>query len=856
MQREDSQSGVALIAVLLALAVFSLMALGFFFLVTGDQAVTGAERDNTVAFYGAEGALENMSSQLAALFSSTSSPTPAQINALDSQPPSIPDVTFPSQSSEFPNGGYYIGYQTNGSGGLVSTAETIGGTSALAGLTGVITPFTLTVIAQGPNNTEVKLVRQVQEVAVPIFEFGIFSNNDLAFFAGPNFDFGGRVGTNGNLYLTEGPGTTLTLPDKVTAYENVITTQLENGWTTTNNYDGTVQIVTTPGNYGDLLPNMGSLTGGPGSSPDPNWKTISLTTFDGNILTELTGAKELNMSFAMPGSGNSPIQIIERDQPSDSSNSQLAQARLENQASLRILLSDSNSTTDLPDGTNAVSLNQPLGAWYPSDSCHAPLALSPGPAQDADFATPLNTPLIGGYIEIDIQTSSGAWVNVTQDVLSQGITNDTLPLGLPCIASLHDYYPILHLEQVNTYACTSGACKSEPATSGYDYIPVNMYDTREGDLRDVNSGLISLNGVMNVIELDVHNLQWWFANDTYGKQALENSGYIVYFSDRRGNYNGSGETGAYGNEDIVNPASSSGTPDGVMEAPEDVDGPNANTSNWSEDQFDTYGAKPSCAYSSSPDYPCPGSAPLNSTATPETSVSAGVAAKNAVIFFRHALRLVDGSLGSLPPLAAANCSVAPGGNGYGGFTVAAENAVYVEGNYNASNPSFSDVLGACHVPAAVMADAVTLISNSWSDVNSFSSPTNPGGRNAAVTYYRTAVMGGTNIPFSSYQSGTTSPTFGYSYPEDFGTDGGVHNFLRLLENWNNVNLYYEGSLADFYYSRQATGVYKCCTTVYNPPNRDYSFDTEFENINTIPPGTPHFTDVNALGFQQDLLPSQ
>lgn len=855
-----NESGIALIVTLLTLTLFSLMAVGFFFLVNGQQQIVGSERDNTVAFYGAEAALENMSYQVANLFSHTASPTPAQLAALDGKPPSIPGISFPAASSTMPNSGYYIGFTSNGSGGILSNAGTIGGTGPLAGLEGAITPLTLTAIADGPNNTEVKLIRQVQEVAVPVFEFGIFSNQDLAFFAGPNFNFGGRVATNGNLYLTEGPGNTLTLPDKVTAYDNVITSQLENGWTTSTNYGGTVNVVTTPGSYRSLATSEGSVTGGslppgplsdPSSSANPNWKTISLTDYDGNLLTSLTGTKILNMSFAVPGSGNEPIQIIERAPLSEDPTTALGQARLENQASMRILLSD--TTSDLPDGASAVSLNAALGSWYPTDACHAPLAESPGASQDADFLTPAGTPLLGGYIEIDIQNAAGAWVNVTQDVLDQGITADG-SLSSPCNAGGVNYYPILHLEKMNSYACAMGACVSEPGTSPYDYVPINMYDTREGNARDTANNQIHLGGVMNVIELDVGDLQWWFANDASGKNALNNGGYIVYFSDRRGNFDpGVGETGMYGNEDIVNPASSSGAPDGRMEAPEDVDGINANTSNWSTDTFDTYGATPACADSYSPDYPCQSVTPLGAAATTQGTLSAGQAEKNAVIFFRHAFRLVDGSLGNLPPVNVANCSTARGANGSGGFTVAAENPVYIEGDYNANaagGSSYNDAPGQCHVPAAVMADAVTLLSDSWNDSNSFANPTQVGNRHASTTYYRTAIMGGTNIPFQAYSPGTTSSILGYSVPQDFGTDGGVHNFLRMLENWGGQTLHYKGSIADFYYSRQATGVYKCCTTVYSPPTRGYSFDMDFESIATLPPGTPRFTTVNALGFQQ------
>jgi hypothetical protein len=84
----------------------------------------------------------------------------------------------------------------------------------------------------------------------------------------------------------------------------------------------------------------------------------------------------------------------------------------------------------------------------------------------------------------------------------------------------------------------------------------------------------------------------------------------------------------------------------------------------------------------------------------------------------------------------------------------------------------------------------------------------------------------------------------------------LHNFLRYLEGWG-ANLYYNGSLVSFYYSRQANGTYKCCNTVYSPPTRVYSFDSTFTNgPQWLPPRTPSLRTVNTIGFSQMLMPTQ
>lgn len=59
-----------------------------------------------------------------------------------------------------------------------------------------------------------------------------------------------------------------------------------------------------------------------------------------------------------------------------------------------------------------------------------------------------------------------------------------------------------------------------------------------------------------------------------------------------------------------------------------------------------------------------------------------------------------------------------------------------------------------------------------------------------------------------------------------------------------------GSMVSLFYSQYATGVFKCCGTVYSPLTRNYAFDTDFLDLSQLPPGTPKFRDVVNVGFQQ------
>ncbi|MGD0598168.1 MAG: hypothetical protein ABR988_00005, partial [Terriglobales bacterium] len=231
------------------------------------------------------------------------------------------------------------------------------------------------------------------------------------------------------------------------------------------------------------------------------------------------------------------------------------------------------------------------------------------------------------------------------------------------------------------------------------------------------------------------------------------------------------------------------------------------------------------------------------------------ARKNWVSGARHVLRLVDGSLGNVPLRTDAAATV----DSPGGFTVASENPVYILGDYNSNTNDAAGWAGdttafagdvAGHAAAAVIADAVTLLSNSWTDAESMQTGnvTNANNRNASiVTSYRVAISGGKNRTFP-YSTASTWAV--YAGEPDIGTDGGVHNFLRYLEDWGNTTVNYKGSLVSLYYSTYNTGFYKCCNTVYDPPTRNYFFDLDFTSPGGLPPGTPMFRDVESLSFRQ------
>ncbi len=57
-----------------------------------------------------------------------------------------------------------------------------------------------------------------------------------------------------------------------------------------------------------------------------------------------------------------------------------------------------------------------------------------------------------------------------------------------------------------------------------------------------------------------------------------------------------------------------------------------------------------------------------------------------------------------------------------------------------------------------------------------------------------------------------------------------------------------------YFAQNGVGTFKCCTMVYNPPERHYEFDQDFTDPSKMPPGTPRFIDVVNVDMVQDLKP--
>jgi hypothetical protein len=841
MSGKIREKGFALIGVLLFLVLLSAMAITLSYTVRTEKRIGGSDQEGNLAYYDAEAGMEKMTADLGALYEKTKSPQAQTIKDLGNDQPVLPDVRYK----------YIFNVVANADGSPASHVQTISA-GDFAGLSAQIIPINLDVIATRVSGAQAHMTRDVEVAQIPVFQFGVFSDSDLSYFAGPDFDFGGRVHTNGNLYLAEGNGRTLTFHDKITASGEIIRATLVNGFPTSGNYNGTVDLPMNqkgcppPTACRPLALTEGSLVGGKGSAQSFNgaWDSTIQNPFYPTTLAR--HATQLTLPFVNDGP---PIEIIREPLPGEDPAGNLSTSRLYTQAQIRVLFAD--TAADLPGGAQLGDFSLDTAGKCFAASCIG----SANDSADPNWKRPAGIPtgdwsILGGWVRVEFRKTDGTYQNVTQEWLdlgfSRGLQTPDSEHGRPNSVNPN---AIMILQQQRDSATRGTAITSGP--SKYWWEPLNFYDTREGERRDNASSTgttCSVGGIMTGTEIDVLNLKRWLqgAIGTNGKnvESASQNGYILYYADHRGMLADPDPTatitvkhGDYGYEDFVNPSSSSGASNAALDGGEDVNG---------DGKLQTYGASNL------------GNAFAVTNGDPTAAVVCSTVGRmNRVSGARHAILIENGTLGNLPINFPA---------GTGGFTVASEEPAYILGNYNANDASpvppigIYQPLGDPHASSAVIADTVTLLSKNWNNEQSLFSPRqvtgasctaslasaagSASGRKACTTWYRVAIASGKSIPFAQ-SLGTGN---------DFGTDGGVHNFLRYLEDWGGQELIYEGSLVSLYSAQYGVGTFKCCNMVYSPPDRRYEFDLDFTDPSKMPPGTPRFIDVVNVDMVQDLKP--
>jgi len=966
LKLRHSERGAALAMAILMLALLSAIALTVLAVVQTETRVAGSDLERTQAFYAASAGIEKMTSDFSTLFARTSRPTTTQMNNIANSPPDLASEGFTINQTIVPDDVTLAAMQstqgiTNGAYPTVTVQD-----GPLVGLTASVAPYLLNTTATSAS-AQVNLTRTMNNYLVPIFQFGMFSDEDMEIHPGPNFTFNGRVHANGNLYLNGN----VTFLDKVTTASEVVRDVVRNGAT----HDGTVNFNSGPLAIGSasviLGPNVaGSSPNSPTGTVNGTWKSNSVSAFGGQLLSKTTGIAPLLLPLQLDG--NQTREIIKRRMPNDDTT--LSDSRYHSKAEIRILIDDEATSAGDASGipTNKgvkLSMTNTADTYY-----FKPQKLDGGKAlyriddsgnyvdtnatrvlqQGGSFADTVRnirnpaTPdqssssriipggaAINGRILIEIVNVTGSTTttyDVTREILSMGMTegepnaivhlqrplwaaftqgsrdssNSTNPIlnGSPTYTNcLTDIFSktrigasgeIIAPSQDTTYGFLTGIVDDTPSGTAQptrsdaptaappwnSIVPINVYNVREGRINSVSFAANTMyeRGMTSVIEINMRNLARWVdgvydGNLLNGTNAVSANiscpdGYILYVSDRRGDkvkseVDTAGITlnttnGTVDNEDIYGPiGGTTYTP--VLDPGEDVIDYKTKKGTLQHDITELSDPLPANVVGST-----------SASTLAERTARANIAAQwNNSTLFRRAVRLYNGEdlqlTGATNKLSSTK-----------GITVASENMVYIWGNYNTTGidsapPSGQSCLNEApapclytgdQVPASIVCDAFFPLSKSWFDAVSAMYPDSTAGRPAdrnlggvvtLETSLRAGIIAGNNLSaMSATAAGPDAGNFStVPTANESRLNGGMHNFPRFLENWGGrYNLV--GSLIPLYHSTQAMGQYNASSTIYDPPERDWAFDSTFRHPDRLPPGTPQFQYIEPTAFRQVL----
>src|SRR6267142_1718290 len=275
-QAGSNESGAALATAILMMAMLGAIAMTVLAVVRTETRVAGSDLKRTQTFYAASAGIEKMTADFSALFSKTTRPTTAQLNNIaNAVPVGLTAEGYAlNQTLEQDLVTLASMRTTQGISAPAFPSAVLGSDSPFAGLNASVNPFTLTTTATANDGTQVGLTRQMNNYLIPIFQFGVYSDQDLEFWPMPPMTFNGRVHANGNIYF----GGDITFLARVTTANEAVRDKLRNNANNTTTvgglYSSNPRWKLVPGGPDvPLLSNTGSVFNGPYMTPQPRLDT-------------------------------------------------------------------------------------------------------------------------------------------------------------------------------------------------------------------------------------------------------------------------------------------------------------------------------------------------------------------------------------------------------------------------------------------------------------------------------------------------------------------------------------------------------------------------------------------------------
>ena len=241
----------------------------------------------------------------------------------------VPDAATLTTITQTPNvSSSYVTYSA-ASVGTITTAwsnKTLsaGDYSGLSGSAETLTLSATTNDSVGGVDHSTVVTQTLEVQLIPIFQFGVFYQEDLEILPGANLTFAGPVHTNGSLYVgNDSAGTSTSFDSSITAYGDIIHGRKDGG----SIASGAVNIKDNNGTYQPMLSGGSWL-----DSNASDWSTESQSRWTTNVKSGVHGVKALTLPI--PAASN-PHALIERRLAGDSA--QVQTQKMDYKAHLRVI---------------------------------------------------------------------------------------------------------------------------------------------------------------------------------------------------------------------------------------------------------------------------------------------------------------------------------------------------------------------------------------------------------------------------------------------------------------------------------------------------------------------------------------
>ncbi|NOT46403.1 MAG: hypothetical protein HOP17_01450, partial [Acidobacteria bacterium] len=249
----SNQKGSAIVIALFVMALIGVFVALAMSRTATEAAAIGNETADGRGVYAAQGSLEMMTRNFNKIFETRLNPSTTDINNVETAlVPGLSRTGVPAGEYDF----FQEVLQTDAGLPLADRVKVLNG-GPYTGLYAFRDNWRLRTTATDNSGVQTQLTRNVLNNRIPIFQFGIFYNDDLELFRPPRFSFGGRVHANGNFFVS--PGTEgVYFDSRVTAVGHIVTQAWRN-WNTSDSGNSQTWIKNASGTFKQLLPTKGSV---------------------------------------------------------------------------------------------------------------------------------------------------------------------------------------------------------------------------------------------------------------------------------------------------------------------------------------------------------------------------------------------------------------------------------------------------------------------------------------------------------------------------------------------------------------------------------------------------------------------